>query len=537
RERLLEVRELTQWQAQYDNFGTLLSGPQLGYAQRLRQKYRGELAPALLDLIRKSVRAQRRRLLSGLLTLAAVVVLLSGLSLLALRSARRADEQRQLAVLGERTAQARLLSLYAEGLIDSKPDAALLIAARAYALRAEAATRSALLGALLGSDAILRFLPVPAPSAATASGAPARVHSVAFSRDGSLLLAAAGSAGFLLYGLPSGRLLAQRRPLGQLKTPPELYAVAVSPDGASAVAAGQGGQIFLFSLRDPGRPEEVISTSARALYSLDYSPDGARLAAGTGDGHVVVIDMGHRLQPVAAPWSSGSAQIIAAIAYEPGAGTRLAVVGNSGALSVHAAADGTPLLGPLPGGHGYLSSVAWQQNGRTLAAASEDGGVLLWDSTTGQRLPGSPTSPTAALSAVAYSPDAHLLASCGLDGQLTLTPLSAPDTKEPPFRSPGGPIYSCAFSPTPPLLATGLDSQILLWDTGRHPSVHRRRVPALVSAMVAMGEGEEVVVGEVDGGLRRWGRARGELGAPVAVHRRAVNALSRGRGGRWVASG
>lgn len=585
RERLLEVRELAGWQTQYESFGTLLRGSQLGYAERLWQKYAGELGAPIARLIQHSLRAQRLRLVGWLVAVMGIVLSLSSLSLLALRSAQRAEAQRRVAQQGERTAQARLLSLHAEQLTDSKPDAALLIAARAFELRKESSTRSALLGALQGSAAIGRFLPVPAIFAetdhetgetrqistknTTANGqnlaieskanetstatsdetsqrlsaggvglaVPGRVHSVAWSRDSGRLLAAAGQAGVLLYDVPAGRLIWARRPRGRSQSAPELYAAALSPDGASAVAAGQGGQIFSFSLREPEAPATVIDTSARALYSLDYSPDGAQLAAGTGDGQVLIIDMQHRRRLRMAPWSSGSPQIVAAIAYEPGGGQRLAVVGNSGALSVHAAADGATLLGPLPGGHGYLSSVAWDRTGRTLAAASEDGGVLLWDSTTGQRIAREPGKATTALSAVSFSPDGQFLAACGLDGQLALAPPAEGRAGQPPWRAPGGAIYSCAFAPDGLLLASGGDGQILLWDVAAHPAVHRLRQPAPVSALSVSPDGRQAALGEPDGGLRRWLLSRGQPEPPVAVHRRAINALAHSRDGRLIASG
>ena len=151
------------------------------------------------------------------------------------------------------------------GLIDSKPGCrSASIATRAYALRGETATRSAPFGVLLGSDAILRFLPVPAPSAETASGAPARVHSVAFSRDGSLFQAAAGSAGFLLYSLPSGRSLAERRPRSA-KDPPSYTPSPLAPTERTPWLLARAGRSSCCRCAIPKRPEVVISTSARAV--------------------------------------------------------------------------------------------------------------------------------------------------------------------------------------------------------------------------------------------------------------------------------
>ena len=197
RQRLLEVRELSQWAAQFGAFGTLLRGTQLGYAQRLVDKYTDELGDAEKQLVRDSRRAQSRRLLRTGLALVIFIVALSGLSLHAQRSAQHARREQRLAQQKEATAQARLLGHYAEQATDQAPATALLLATRAVQLQREASTRSALFGALQRSALIHRFVTVPP---AVSGAEPAhddrdRVHSLAFSRDARVLLAAAGNAG------------------------------------------------------------------------------------------------------------------------------------------------------------------------------------------------------------------------------------------------------------------------------------------------------------------------------------------------------
>ncbi len=537
RARLLEVRELAQWQAQYETFGTLLAGPQLGYAERLWQKYAGELGAPIAALIRRSLRAKRRRWLGAASAIVAVLLALSSLSLVALRSAERAQKQRELARQGERTAQARLLSMQAEKKLESEPDTALLLSARAFQLRAESLTRGALLDALQGSATILRFLAVPTGPAGAGAAAPPRVQGVAFSRDSQQLVAAAGSAGLLIYSVSAGRLLAQHRPAGRGRLPLDINAVAVSPDGERAAASGLDGQVYLFSLRQPERPAQIIPTPARSLHSLDISPDGTQLAAGTGDGQVVLLDLRHADVPLFAQWSTGVNQTVSALAYEPGTGARLAVVGTSGALSLHTPESGARLLGPLPGRHGYLTSVAWRRGSKLLAASSEDGVVLQWDSQSGE-----PSGPDVIdrkewLSAISYSPDGQLLAACGLQGRLTLSLTAGPPSPPLSFPAHRGGLLACSFAADGRLLAGGSDGQILLWDVAAHPEVQRRRTPVAVSALSLAGDGRQAVLGDSAGGLRLFQLAQSQPEPAVAVHSRAVRALAQTRDGRLLASG
>ena len=546
RQRLLEVRELSGWATQFAAFGTLLRGAQLGYAQRLLDKYGDELGADEKRLIQASRQAQRKRWLRTSLALLTVGLVLAGLSLSAQRSAARARNEQRIAQQRERTAQARLLSMHAEGATATRPDTALLLATRALQLRSEPSTRGALLGALQGSALIRRFVPLPRPTGAgmLTDESGLRVHSLAFSRDRRVLLAAVGSAGLLRVDVEHGRVLTQAPPRLGSGRAPAIYAVAVSPDGQTAAAAGEGGRVFLLPVQPTATEAAPIETPARSLYSLEYRADGLELAAGTGDGEVLLLDP-QRLR-LRARLSTGTAQIVAALAYEPG-GTRLAAAGNGGALGLLTPDAESPAAPPaaergqvsLAGGHGYLSSVVWLSAGRQLAAASEDGGVLRWDSGSGERLPPLPAlaASPGALSAVSVSPDGQFLAACGLDGRLHVHMLGPQPDREPPVLAPGGAIYSCAFSPDGQQLASGGDGQILLWDLGQHPLWHRLRQPLPAQALWADASGQQVFVGDVDGGLRRWGLTQDRPEPPQRLHSRALGTLAGSRDGRLLATG
>lgn len=576
RQRLLEVRELSQWATQFGAFGTLLRGSQLGYAQRLVDKYSDELGDAEKTLVRDSRRAQRRRLWRTGLALSLVLVALSGLSLHAQRSAQQARREQRQAQQKERTAQARLLSYHAEQATDAKPATALLLSTHALQLQREPSTQSALFGALQRTSLIRRFVALPQSTerAATSSAEHAsvdRVHSLAFTRDSRFVLAAAGTTGLVIVDASDGRVLAQHHPQLDSGRPAALYAAVPSPDGKVAVAAGEGGQIHSFPLVSGGAAQPRIGTTARTLYSLDYRPDGLQIAAGTGDGDVLLIDPQRLRQSERI--ATGTPQIVAAVAYEP-AGTRLAAVGNSGSLvlietrrdSVDPAATlpaaahpdapaaasiagadrpRSPLhLGPLPAGHGYLSSVAWLAGGRQLAAASEDGGVRFWDSQRGESLSlltrssvAATAARTGALSAVSASSDGQILAACGLDGRLWLHALGPRPDSEPPLQSPDGAVYSCALSPDGQTLATGGDGQIILWNLADHPLWHRRRSPLPTSAIAASPDGRTLYLGDVEGAVSRWPLSQDKPDPAQPIHSRAITALTASPDGGLLLAG
>ncbi len=537
RQRILELHELQAWTAQCEAFGTLLRGAQLGYAERLLEKYPDELGSQVTRLVRNSLRAARRRIVAVSATVCAVVVLLGSLTMLQRRSEQRAVAEQKLARHREQTAQARLLAMRAEQAPDDEQDTALLYATRAMQLRPEHSTRSALGSALRRSELIRHFLRLGST----------RVHSVVFSGDSRWLVAAAGEAGLLLFDVRQGRLVGQRA-AAPLPCPPcqvpALYAAAIRPDGEEIAATGQGGQLVVFRTRDFANSTvhpRVISTTARALYSLDYSPDAAQLVAGSGDGKVIRVPL-RDPKAAAATLAELPAQIVATVAFEPGSGKRLAVAGNGGSVYVLDAATGQRQLGPLGGDSGYVSSVTWSPSGRLLAAATEDRRVLLWDSETGQpqSLATTSGSPQGSLSAVSFSAEGRFLISCGLDRAIHLWDLEQRRMLDEPLRAPSGPLYGCALSQSGRLLASASDGMILIWDLTAHPSLHALWQPLPVAALATTQQGSLAVIGGLDGSLRLVDLARSSPPTPLApqpAHSRAVNSLATSLDGALLASG
>ncbi|TQE16822.1 hypothetical protein Sipo8835_42690 [Streptomyces ipomoeae] len=140
---------------------------------------------------------------------------------------------------------------------------------------------------------------------------------------------------------------------------------------------------------------------------------------------------------------------------------------NNRLVSIVNAPLATPLLGH--GGAVYLTS--FSPNGRTLATASYDRTVRLWNvaDPSHPKALGKPlTGHTSWVSTAIFSPDGDTLASAGDDGTIRLWDVRDPATPKPiaePLTGHQGTIYLLAFSPDGRTLASvGEDHTVRLWD-------------------------------------------------------------------------
>jgi WD40 repeat protein/tRNA A-37 threonylcarbamoyl transferase component Bud32 len=179
-------------------------------------------------------------------------------------------------------------------------------------------------------------------------------------------------------------------------------------------------------------------------FSAQFSPDGRRMAASSGDRSLTVWDLdtgdcqrldGHEGPVVSFAFSPDGKRLASGSIY----GTvRLWDLGPCGASI--AGCSPTPRL--LEGHVGKVWSVAFSPDGRWLGSSGEDETVRLWDTFSGQAQVVEEHVSAAHL--LAFSPDGLQLASVGAEPEIRLW--NAATGVGPPLRGHGGRVLSVAYS-------------------------------------------------------------------------------------------
>jgi WD40 repeat protein/class 3 adenylate cyclase len=233
--------------------------------------------------------------------------------------------------------------------------------------------------------------------------------------QGSLMAEALSDGTVALVDLPSQRLVA-RLPARNGK---EAQALAFSPDGRTLVTGGINGNVTMWDVRS----RAVVRTLrfSAPVWWVAMSPDGRLLAVQTKaqdspNSRVEVRDLvsGRILYRHDVPNGKGG------LAFSPD-GRALAALGccePDSAIEVWGARSGADLFSPRV--DGKATSIAFSPDGRLLATGTDQGKVVLWNTSDGTRV-GSPIQvATFAVDPISFSPDGRLFVASSGDGTATL---------------------------------------------------------------------------------------------------------------------
>lgn len=227
-----------------------------------------------------------------------------------------------------------------------------------------------------------------------------------------------GSAGRVLSVAfsPDGGTLAT----SEIQPPELIHDSAGHPRVLPSPEAGSSSTIRLWDLAT-GEATTVSSLQGRSQgRALAFHPSGHILAHSPGiDGTILLrhLDTGQTTT------LAGHASSIQAAAFSPD-GRTLATASDDATIRLWDPATGQLTITLTPHG-GYVVAVAFSPDGRTLASASTDRTVRLWDPATGQHT-ATLFGHTDFVTSMAFSPGGHTLATASRDGTVRLWTLANP---------------------------------------------------------------------------------------------------------------
>jgi WD40 repeat protein len=300
----------------------------------------------------------------------------------------------------------------------------------------------------------------------------------------------------------------------------------------------------------PDQPA-TLQADAQDVRSLAFSPDGKTLAAGSENGTIRLWNLAARKAVVTLDLEHG---IPTCVAFSPG-GTVLAAIndedekitlwdganGNSkrtlrdlhedredsSILSIAFSPDGKTLAAGSQGGKvmllevasgkitrrlehpGWVGSVAFSPNGKTLASLGVcTTTVKLWDVATGK----STAEIGEAVWSMAFSPDGRTIALGGREKTIRLWDVASGKTAAT-FTGDDGDIRCVEFRPNGKMLATtSLDKSIHLWDVASRKRIGTLSSPG-IQCMKFSPDGKILAAAGADGTIRLWNMRAAEAKA------------------------
>jgi WD40 repeat protein len=260
------------------------------------------------------------------------------------------------------------------------------------------------------------------------------------------------------------------------------------------------------------------------VYSVNYSPDGKRIATSSADKTAKIWDAntGELLLTM-----TGHTDEVWGLSYSPDS-KRVATTSADKTAKVWDAYTGELLL-TLTGHTAPVSSIEFSPDGTRIVTTSHDTTAKIWNAVTGKELL-TFSAHTDMLYGSAFSPDGKRVATCGADGFVRVW--DANSGKELLTLPVEGVLflYGVAFSPDGTRLTTVGDGSYFArtWDTMTGAVLYSGRLghSSAINKIVYSPDGRIAATGSDDSTAIIWDNVTGQVLTTLSGHARSVDYVS-----------
>ena len=238
---------------------------------------------------------------------------------------------------------------------------------------------------------------------------------------------------------------------------------AFSPDDQVLATADLNGSVYLWNVQTQRLVATLANPSSGGVDAVEFSPYGTMLAAGDRNGGTYLwqVSAGNSPFVLSKTFRCHGTSGVNALAFLP---TGALATSSSGTVCVWAPTTGK-VISRFSTVSGDVSSLAFSQDVRLLAAGTTDGAVALIDTATGEPTGILSTPSGKAISSVAVSADGKVLAVGDLSGQTELWNLADRRLLGTLADPASQGVSSVAFSPNGTTLATSdVNGKTYLWN-------------------------------------------------------------------------